>query len=605
MQEVLIQLVPRQLLGGYANWKFFLRKVCHFVTLQKEENFSLNDLLQGLKLKQFINFFFEDLDSSSWTATKKVGAKSWSKEPPFDNINNVQKKIKKNTNRATKKDNLQLAKYMGVFANIVFFCFEYLVVPVLRAHFYITNSEIVGHSTLYFRKDDWGVVQQLADASWLGCRKGSVARVVSRPRTITKITKPSPASASSKKIFLPSCCPPKASATKSAVVAVGLDSTNGNGNNNISSKRVLLPTSNGNNNNIKSTTTTKTNIKNNNYNNNNNNIVRKKSVIAATTNAALGTCSSTSLRQLSTCPSSSLRISIPQMLPFVNNNVIINKNYNNFEQQKGDNNNNKNNSKCETGGTTTTGNDNLIAKINKRKLRIGRQLVLAAYRKRILESRTTTTKIFGGTTAKGESPTGTNKSNIMDKKKTQQQQHPHQPPSFWATLQMKVAAVKNLQKTRRIATLVASSHYQQAQNKNKKEDLLVVTKKNVDATSTVCRYNHTTALQLKPKEDISFQQQQQQQQHQHQQQHLTTLSHKSSNPPKTLLEDNEVEGENNRPAMNSHCIGGERTKRDSGATKNYINNNNELAEIDNTNTNNKINNKKRTNKKGKKFFFLF
>ena len=50
LKDVLKKVIPLRLLGGWKNWKLFLKRACTFVTLQHGETFSVHDLRQKMRL---------------------------------------------------------------------------------------------------------------------------------------------------------------------------------------------------------------------------------------------------------------------------------------------------------------------------------------------------------------------------------------------------------------------------------------------------------------------------------------------------------------------------------------------------------------------------
>ncbi|CEM14175.1 unnamed protein product [Vitrella brassicaformis CCMP3155] len=115
---------PSSLWGGVHNTRVILRRVRQFVTLNRQESFNLPTLLHRLELKPI--------------ALRHGIAKC-------------------------SKDQLKLLQ--DYYGRLVYFALTHFVVPVLRAHFFITPAEPSGQRVRFFRKAVWHRLHRHADAA--------------------------------------------------------------------------------------------------------------------------------------------------------------------------------------------------------------------------------------------------------------------------------------------------------------------------------------------------------------------------------------------------------------------------------------------------------
>ncbi|XP_068668611.1 telomerase reverse transcriptase [Aristolochia californica] len=133
-------VIPLDLLGTPSNWRALRRNISKLVQLRRFEKFNLRQCMHGLKTAQ-VPF----LSKITWPSCKDV----------------------------------QLLK-RAFFERWIFWFFSCAVVPIVVAHFYVTESETGRHSVFYYQKQVWkkindGAVAHLRrttyhlfDPDWLG-----------------------------------------------------------------------------------------------------------------------------------------------------------------------------------------------------------------------------------------------------------------------------------------------------------------------------------------------------------------------------------------------------------------------------------------------------
>ncbi|KAF7196012.1 Telomerase reverse transcriptase [Pseudocercospora fuligena] len=124
---------PARLWGDHEvrrqNVKIIHRNIDRFVRLRRYESLSLHDVLQGLQLGQI-----------SWLM------------PP-----NVAK-----THRMSLSD---FSKRKELMAELIYFVFDSYLMPLIRGHFHVTESNVNRNQLFYFRHDVWRKMSEPAMAS--------------------------------------------------------------------------------------------------------------------------------------------------------------------------------------------------------------------------------------------------------------------------------------------------------------------------------------------------------------------------------------------------------------------------------------------------------
>ncbi|KAJ5757647.1 uncharacterized protein N7511_006341 [Penicillium nucicola] len=127
-RSVLQKLIPRQLFGvgpgGAHNLRLILRNVDRFMKLRRFENLSLHEVCKGIKIS-----------SIAWL------------EPP-----QVQNLASETRSKIALSD---LNKRMELLHEIIFWIFDSILIPLIRSHFYVTESQTHRNRLFYFRHDVW------------------------------------------------------------------------------------------------------------------------------------------------------------------------------------------------------------------------------------------------------------------------------------------------------------------------------------------------------------------------------------------------------------------------------------------------------------------
>ncbi|TVY37321.1 Telomerase reverse transcriptase, partial [Lachnellula occidentalis] len=131
-RAVLLKLVPKEFWGTgdvqTHNEKTFLKNVDRFIGLRRFESLTLHDVSQGLQISDI-----------EWL------------QPP-------------NT-AGTKMSQSDLKKRLEIFHDFIYYIFDSLLIPLLRANFHITESGIHKYRLFYFRHDVWRSLAEPAIAA--------------------------------------------------------------------------------------------------------------------------------------------------------------------------------------------------------------------------------------------------------------------------------------------------------------------------------------------------------------------------------------------------------------------------------------------------------
>ncbi|KAK6357467.1 hypothetical protein TWF718_001777 [Orbilia javanica] len=125
IRAVISNIIPLELWGtGKSVLKtreVFFRHMESFVKLRRYETLSLHNVMQGFKLTDF-----------NWIHQK---------EP--------------NSNGKVKLDVADTKRCTSLLSEFIYYLFDSLVIPLIRAHFYVTESTTDKNRTCYFRHDVW------------------------------------------------------------------------------------------------------------------------------------------------------------------------------------------------------------------------------------------------------------------------------------------------------------------------------------------------------------------------------------------------------------------------------------------------------------------
>ncbi|KIW30624.1 uncharacterized protein PV07_06357 [Cladophialophora immunda] len=121
-RSVISHLLPRHTFGsgpgGQQNHVVMMNRIDKFVRMRRFETMSLHEALQGIHLT-----------SIAWLSGSKC----------LDG-------------RMSRSD---FTKRLEIFHEFVYYVFDSLLVPIIRAHFYVTESSTHRHRLFYFRQDVW------------------------------------------------------------------------------------------------------------------------------------------------------------------------------------------------------------------------------------------------------------------------------------------------------------------------------------------------------------------------------------------------------------------------------------------------------------------
>lgn len=112
-------IVPRDLLGGPSMWRTLIQRISDFIKLRRFEKFNLKQCMRGLKLLD-IPFLarFRNLDHG------------------FNH-------------------DVQITLKAKFFRKWMFWFFSHVVMPLVAAHFYVTETAHCGHDLSYYHKRSW------------------------------------------------------------------------------------------------------------------------------------------------------------------------------------------------------------------------------------------------------------------------------------------------------------------------------------------------------------------------------------------------------------------------------------------------------------------
>ncbi|XP_012074552.1 telomerase reverse transcriptase isoform X2 [Jatropha curcas] len=139
-------LVPPDLLGTPSNWRILTRNISKLIYLRRYEKFSLKQCMHKLKTSGFP--FLSDKHSSFYLA---AGVQN---NVPRQNLEMQKGSCELNDAVSSFKHKL-LEKW-------IFWFFSCLVVPILQANFYVTESEHGKQDLFYYRKPIWEKVKNRA-----------------------------------------------------------------------------------------------------------------------------------------------------------------------------------------------------------------------------------------------------------------------------------------------------------------------------------------------------------------------------------------------------------------------------------------------------------
>ncbi|CAG8906413.1 unnamed protein product [Penicillium nalgiovense] len=127
-RAVIQKLIPRQFWGagpdGISNFKLVLKHVDRFIKLRRFESLSLHEVCKGVKITS-IPWLGPQVQTTSTSETKSKIALS------------------------------DLRKRTELFHEFIFWIFDSILIPLIRSHFYVTESQTHRNRLFYFRHDMW------------------------------------------------------------------------------------------------------------------------------------------------------------------------------------------------------------------------------------------------------------------------------------------------------------------------------------------------------------------------------------------------------------------------------------------------------------------
>lgn len=130
LRAVLIQILPGNALGvgadGKHNANILLGQVDQFVRMRRHESTSLHEVSQKL-----------NLNCISWLRPPRMSSKA-------------------------KMSQTDRAKRLEIFLELLYYIFDSILIPLIRSHFYVTESNVHRNNLFYFRHDVW---QRLSEPS--------------------------------------------------------------------------------------------------------------------------------------------------------------------------------------------------------------------------------------------------------------------------------------------------------------------------------------------------------------------------------------------------------------------------------------------------------
>ncbi|XP_021655586.2 telomerase reverse transcriptase [Hevea brasiliensis] len=162
-------LVPPDLLGSPSNWRILRRNISKFIQLRRFEKFSLKQCMHKLKTSGFP--FLSDKHSLCYLdagVPNNVQGQNLEMHEEFCKLNNAASSL----------------KHMLLQRWILWF-FSCLVVPLVQANFYVTESEHGKQDIFYYRKSIWEKLKNrtigcLKDQNYQCLDASDVKRIISK-----------------------------------------------------------------------------------------------------------------------------------------------------------------------------------------------------------------------------------------------------------------------------------------------------------------------------------------------------------------------------------------------------------------------------------------
>ncbi|XP_021912651.1 telomerase reverse transcriptase isoform X2 [Carica papaya] len=158
-------IIPLDLLGTPSNQRIMRRNINRFVGLRRFEKFSIKQCLHKLKTSRFA--FLSKNNSSSYMMQEGLSGQSINKCKNLDKLNNAVRNMKNK-----------------LLMNWIFWLFSCLVMPLVQANFYVTESEQGKQEVYYYRKYIWekltkGAIANLNDSGYVHVDEATVNDILS------------------------------------------------------------------------------------------------------------------------------------------------------------------------------------------------------------------------------------------------------------------------------------------------------------------------------------------------------------------------------------------------------------------------------------------
>ncbi|CRG97532.1 telomerase reverse transcriptase, putative [Plasmodium gallinaceum] len=179
--------IPVKLLGRKHNFKVFLKNVKKFLLFHFKESFSMDQVMKNIKVK---NIFQKEINKYKYHNTneyskelkninrfqnvfKSIGNENnlnyikyvklngkihyYRNSTPFD-------KLKRQYFNKVKKINTSIQK-RHLMNRLIYFLFNYFIMPIIRKFFFLTKSEQTVHKTIYFDRKLWNYFTKISNFS--------------------------------------------------------------------------------------------------------------------------------------------------------------------------------------------------------------------------------------------------------------------------------------------------------------------------------------------------------------------------------------------------------------------------------------------------------
>lgn len=138
-------VIPAELLGTPTNWRILKRNISKFIQLRRFENFYLKQCMHKLKTSAFPFFFNEHSLCFLSNQVLQHGEDQSLEASRFSELIEATHTVKQR-----------------LLESWIYWFFSYIVVPLLQANFYVTESEFGKQDVFYYKKSVWEEVKKTA-----------------------------------------------------------------------------------------------------------------------------------------------------------------------------------------------------------------------------------------------------------------------------------------------------------------------------------------------------------------------------------------------------------------------------------------------------------